>query len=247
VSCDLKIVRKFEILILAMGLLSMPALAADPPSAAPHSTAHLGAYAVLSNGFSIRHLRRETIGDTTRLYLSMDPKAGYVDVPSASVVRFEQEEVAPPAPVETQTRPSAPPAPTLRDTVERAGSRQQIDPDFIASVIHAESGGNARAVSPKGARGLMQLMPQTAVKLGVEDSFDPVANVDAGARYLRQLLDQYHGDTVRALAAYNAGSQRVDQYRGVPPYRETRAYVSRIIRDYNKKKLAQDPSLAKKR
>ena len=225
--------------------LCAPSFAADG-AAGPHSSAQLGAYAVLNNGFSIRHVRREVIGENTRLYPSSDENS-YVDVPTANIVRFEQEEVAPQQPVEAQPHVSAASAPTLRETVEQAASRQQIDPDFVASVIRVESSGNARAVSPKGARGLMQLMPQTAAKLGVENSFDPAANVDGGTRYLRQLLEQYHGDAVRALAAYNAGPQRVDQYRGVPPYRETRAYVSRIIRDYNKKKLAQDPSLAKKK
>lgn len=232
-------------LALALALCS-PILAADGSASAPRSSAQLGTYAVLNNGFSIRHLRREVIGDNTRLYPSSDDTS-YVDIPSSSIVRFEQEEIATPLPSAVSVAPAAAPTPTLREAVEQAGSRQQIDPDFIASVIHAESGGNARAVSSKGARGLMQLMPQTAAKLGVENSFDPAANIDGGARYLRQLLEQYHGDAVRALAAYNAGPQRVAQYRGVPPYRETRAYVSRIIRDYNKKKLAQDPSLKKRR
>ena len=241
----MKIVRQLGILLVAAVLCS-PCFAADGPTGAPHTSAQLGTYAVLNNGFSIRHVRREVIGENTRLYPSSDDTS-YVDVPTANIVRFEQEEVAPASPPEPQPQRAAAPTLTLRETVEEASTRQQIDPDFIASVIHAESGGNARAVSPKGARGLMQLMPQTAAKLGVEDSFDPAANVDGGTRYLRELLEQYHGDAVRALAAYNAGPHRVDQYRGVPPYRETRAYVSRIIRDYNKKKLAQNPSLAKKK
>jgi soluble lytic murein transglycosylase-like protein len=229
-------------LALAFALCT-PALAADA-SPASTATANLGSYAVLANGFSIRHIRREIIGDTTRLYPSSDPNS-YVDVPTSGIVRFEQDELAPPT---AEPKPETPaPALTLRQTIEQVSSKQQIDPDFIFSVIHAESGGNARAVSPKGARGLMQLMPQTAARLGVQNSFDPAANVDGGTRYLRELLEEYHGDAVRALAAYNAGPQRVAQYRGVPPYRETRAYVSRIIRDYNKKKIAQDPSLAKKK
>ena len=114
-----------------------------------------------------------------------------------------------------------------------------MDADFIASVIRAESGNNPRAVSPKGAQGLMQLMPGTASKLGVKDSFDPAENVDGGVRYLRELLLLYNNDMIKALAAYNAGPQRVQQYKGVPPYRETHAYVARVINDYNRKKLAQ--------
>lgn len=224
-------------------VLCTAALAADGSAGTTHASAQLGSYAVLSNGFSIRHLRHEVIGDITRLYPTSDPKS-YVDVPTSSIVRFDQEELAP-ASVETAAPAQPAPEMTLRQAIEQAGSREQIDPDFIASVIHAESGGNAHAVSRKGARGLMQLMPQTATRLGVQNSFDPAANVDGGTRYLRELLEQYHGDAVRALAAYNAGPQRVDQYRGVPPYRETRAYVSRVIRDYNKKKVEQNPPLAK--
>ena len=106
-------------------------------------------------------------------------------------------------------------------------------------MIHAESANNPRAVSRKGARGLMQLMPATASSLGVKNSFDPADNVDGGVRYLRELLLQYNGDAAKALAAYNAGPQRVQQYKGVPPYRETHAYVARVINDYNRKKLAQ--------
>ena len=85
----------------------------------------------------------------------------------------------------------------------------------------------------------MQLMPGTASQLGVKDSFDPADNVDGGVRYLRQLLLLYNNDMVKALAAYNAGPQRVQQYKGVPPYSETRAYVARVIKDYNRKKLAE--------
>jgi soluble lytic murein transglycosylase-like protein len=110
----------------------------------------------------------------------------------------------------------------------------------VNSVIHAESGFNSRAVSPKGARGLMQLMPGTANQLGVNDAFDPQANVTGGSRYLRELLERYNFDLVKALAAYNAGPQRVEQYRGVPPFRETRAYVARIVHEYNLKKVAQE-------
>jgi soluble lytic murein transglycosylase-like protein len=91
----------------------------------------------------------------------------------------------------------------------------------------------------------MQLMPGTASQLGVSDAFDPQANVEGGSRYLRELLERYNFDLVKALAAYNAGPQRVEQYRGVPPFRETRAYVARIVHEYNKKKTAQEKAAAK--
>jgi soluble lytic murein transglycosylase-like protein len=127
----------------------------------------------------------------------------------------------------------------LDQVVTAASVRYQLDPDLVNSVIKAESGFNVRAVSPKGAQGLMQLMPQTASQLGVPNAFDPQANVEGGARYLRELLERYNFDLIKALAAYNAGPRRVEQYGGIPPYYETRAYVARIVRDFNKKKIAQ--------
>jgi hypothetical protein len=132
------------------------------------------------------------------------------------------------------------PAPALNQVVDTASAAYHLDPDLVNSVIHAESGFNSHAVSPKGARGLMQLMPGTANQLGVNDAFDPQANVTGGSRYLRELLERYNFDLVKALAAYNAGPQRVEQYRGVPPFRETRAYVARIVHEYNTKKIAQE-------
>src|SRR6266849_1787372 len=137
------------------------------------------------------------------------------------------------------------PAPGLNQVVDTASATYHLDPDLVNSVIHAESGFNSRAVSPKGARGLMQLMPGTANQLGVNNAFDPEANVIGGSRYLRELLERYNFDLVKALAAYNAGPQRVEQYQGVPPFRETRAYVARIVHDYNRKKTAQEIALKK--
>ncbi len=125
-----------------------------------------------------------------------------------------------------------------------ASQQTQVDPDLIESVIRYESSGNPRAVSHKGARGLMQLMPKTANELGVADPFDPKANVEGGTRYLRDLLDRYQLDLARALAAYNAGPERVDQYKGVPPYYQTRSYVSDVITDFNRKKTAQRKAAA---
>ena len=128
-----------------------------------------------------------------------------------------------------------------------ASGRYRLDPDLVNSVIKAESGFNVRAVSPKGAQGLMQLMPGTASQLGVPNAFDPQANVEGGTKYLRELLERYNFDLVKALAAYNAGPQRVEQFGGVPPYYETRAYVARVVRDFNKKKAAQKSSVARRR
>jgi soluble lytic murein transglycosylase-like protein len=127
---------------------------------------------------------------------------------------------------------------TLDEIVHSSGIRYGLDPDLIRSMIAVESAGNPRAVSPKGAQGLMQLMPGTARLLEVSDAFDPSQNVEAGTRYIRQLLAQYHDDLGLALAAYNAGPGKVDAYKGVPPYRETVDYVSRVIRSFNQKKLA---------
>jgi hypothetical protein len=206
--------------------------------------------AILRNGFTIRHEHRLVIGTTTRLYLASDDE-NFTDVPTVEITGYEKE-LSLPMPV-VPTPASLPPAnhssinggksaPTLplNQVVDSASAIYHLDPDLVNSVIHAESGFNPHAVSPKGARGLMQLMPGTASQLGVNDPFDPQANVTGGSRYLRELLERYNFDLVKALAAYNAGPQRVEQYRGVPPFRETRAYVARIVHEYNKKKMAQE-------
>ncbi len=200
--------------------------------AAPMFAAEL---AILQNGSTIRCQHREVMGAVTRLYTGASADQ-YVDVPTAQIDHFEADLAAAPAALS--------PAPSsgnlnLNQLITDAGGKHLIDPDLLASVIRAESDFNARAISPKGAQGLMQLMPQTASQLGVANAFDPSANVDGGTRYLRELLEKYNFDLVKALAAYNAGPQRVDQYHGVPPYYETQAYVARIVRDYNKKKLAE--------
>jgi hypothetical protein len=216
--------------------------------------------AVLQNGFSIRHEHREVMGSMTRLYIGAD-NTSYVDVPTAQIEHFERDltPAAPPekkgetekknaaaAPSAALSTPARAPmtALTLNQAINTASDRTQIDPDLISSVIHAESGFNPHAISPKGAQGLMQLMPKTAANLGVANAFDPGANVDGGTRYLLELLELYKFDLQKALAAYNAGPLRVQQYRGVPPYHETRAYVARIIRDFNNKKLAEQKAAA---
>ncbi len=144
---------------------------------------HAAELADLRNGFTLRHDHHEVVGATTRLYMSADPAAGFVDVPTDQIEGYE------PAPPDPQDSPAPiAKAVDLKAIVAEISARNKIDADFIASVIAAESANNPHAVSPKGAQGLMQLMPGTASKLGVKDSFDPEANVDGGVRYLRQLL-----------------------------------------------------------
>jgi hypothetical protein len=213
---------------LILGLAASPAFASE--------------LAVLHNGFSIRHEKSEIVGSVTRLYLGTD-RSGYVDIPTNEIDRFEKDltppVLTPPALARPTEVPVAERPQSLNEVIDTIGNRHHIDPDLINSVIRAESGFKPHAVSPKGAQGLMQLMPHTASQLGVANAFDPKSNVEGGTRYLRELLERYNFDLVKALAAYNAGPHRVEQYRGVPPYYETRAYVASIIRDFNRKKRAQ--------
>src|SRR5437867_7912564 len=117
-----------------------------------------------------------------------------------------------------------------RDLIHAAAARHGLAPELVESVIRVESNFEARAVSPKGARGLMQLMPATAAKLGVRNAFDGRQNIEGGVRHLRYLVDRYGGNLALALAAYNAGVEAVGRYGGIPPYAETQAYVARILR-----------------
>jgi soluble lytic murein transglycosylase-like protein len=127
----------------------------------------------------------------------------------------------------------------LARLAEEASRRYGLDPALVLAVVGVESGFRPEAVSPKGAQGLMQLMPRTAAALGVSDPLDPEQNLDAGVRHLESLLKLYGGDLTRALAAYNAGSGAVERHGGVPPYRETRAYVKRVLERYRAKAKAQ--------
>lgn len=191
----------------------------------------------LRNGFALRHYRSEAVGDNTRLYLGADSRSGYADVPTSEIVNIDAEQrLLAAAAIQDRAEPKPAQGKAIPEIIASASERTSIDRDFIASVIRAESGFNPRARSPKGAQGLMQLMPQTAAQLGVHDAYNAEANINGGSEYLRQLLQQYRGDAQKALAAYNAGPHRVQQYGGVPPYRETRAYVSRVINEYNRKK-----------
>jgi soluble lytic murein transglycosylase-like protein len=222
-------------------------------------SAFAGQMAVLRNGFTIHFDHKEESGNSTRLYTG----TGYLDIASDQIASFDVDEtpvapepqpVAQPVPQPSIQPPAAKPVTVasqttltakatqnvdLDEVVREASSKNRLDPDFVASVIRAESNFKTHAVSKKGAQGLMQLMPSTAAQLGVADPFDPKANVEAGTAHLSALLDRYNNDPIKALAAYNAGAHRVKQYHGVPPYRETREYINKIVRDFNAKKRAQ--------
>ena len=212
------------------------------PSGNPPGTCSV---ATLRNGFSIQYSRYERVGVTTRLWLCTGRGSGYVDVPVEQLENYEPAETQvvtetpEPANISSNAGISSEDKNRLGGLITSIATRYQIDPDFIDSLVKAESHFNSNAISPKGARGLMQLMPDTAARLGVKNLFDPAANLDGGARYLRGLLEQYHGDAAKALAAYNAGPQRVRQYGGIPPYPETLSYVRQVITDFNRRKLQQ--------
>ena len=185
-----------------------------------------GEYAVLANGFRIHADRHETAGGSVRLYT----KDGVIEVPANSIVSFEAEEYIAP-PVMTPKVDAPLPVSDTRTLVRDAALRSGLPPSLVESVARVESALRPEAVSPKGALGVMQLMPATARKLDA-DPRDTAQNIDAGARLLRELLIKYDGDVVKALSAYNAGEGAVDRYRGMPPYPETQDYVDKVIRTY---------------
>ena len=121
----------------------------------------------------------------------------------------------------------------LHPIIIKAASRHQIDPALIKAIIMAESGYKIRAISKRGAKGLMQLMPGTAQALGVTDVFNPKENISGGVRYFKQLVNQFDGNIKLALAAYNAGSKKVRRYNGIPPYKSTQYYIKKVFKYYN--------------
>jgi hypothetical protein len=217
------------------------ALSATLLVAALCPTAHALEHITLSTGFELDCVRHETIDAThTRVYLSGSDN--YQDLRSAEIVHIEVlPDPLPPAKLAAATaQPTTvqPTAAEMSELLATAGTAHNIDEDLLASVIHAESNGRVTAVSRTGAQGLMQLMPATAHTLGVTDSFRPDQNIAGGTAYLDALLKRYKDNMALALAAYNAGPGAVDHYRGIPPFRETRAYVARVIREFNRRKQA---------
>lgn len=193
------------------------------------ATAFAGEYAVLANGARLHADRHEAEDGKVRLYNG----SGYIELAAGQVCSFEPDGqvAAKPAPPPAPVAPASQVQPSPAQLADAAADRYGLPRKLVRSVMHAESGGNPQAVSPKGAIGLMQLMPQTARQLGA-DAKDPAQNVDAGVRYLRDLLVKYNFGLWHALAAYNAGEGAVEKYRGIPPYRETIGYIQRIDRGY---------------
>lgn len=191
-------------------------------------SAWAGEYAVFTTGARLRVDRHEVQNEKVVLYSG----GGSTEVAGNLIERFEQEDYVPPAPATAATN-SAPqaPAPTPQALADAAAEKYGLPKSLVRSIMAAESGFRPEAVSKKGAIGLMQLMPGTAKTLGA-DPADLRQNVDAGARYLRDLLEKYNYGLYHALAAYNAGPGTVDKYHGVPPYAETLTYIQRVLRDF---------------
>jgi soluble lytic murein transglycosylase-like protein len=192
-------------------------------------------YVVLRSGQRLVVTGYQLVGDKYRLQMA----GGVVEIPAEEVVTIEPEEVFTPVPAQPAVKPP------YRELVEAAAARYKVDADLITSVIAAESNFDPKAVSPKNARGLMQLLPETAATLGVLDIYDPQENIDAGTHYLGDLLQKYNGDLVLALAAYNAGPDKVQKYGRVPPIPETISYVRRVKKKYEEsKKMAASKTMS---
>jgi soluble lytic murein transglycosylase-like protein len=183
-------------------------------------------YIVLRSGQRLSVTGYQLIGAKYRLQMD----GGFVEVLAEEVLAIEPQEVfSSVRPIPVSTAPFA-------DLIQAAASRYSVDADLIESVIAAESNFDPKAISRRNARGLMQLLPKTAARLGVKNIFDPSENIDAGTRYLRDLLQRYKSDLALTLAAYNAGPERVQQYGRIPPYAETQSYVRRVKSAYDKRK-----------
>lgn len=194
----------------------------------------------LSNGFAMDCNHHAVVDGRMRLYLSAG-ESSYIALKPEEVTGVEvAPDPLPAARAQPQTTTAALSTADLHEMLAEAGQAHNLDVDLLASVVKAESNGNAHAVSRAGAQGLMQLMPLTAGDLGVKNSFEPQANVRGGSTYLDSLLTKYHENLALALAAYNAGPAAVDRYHGIPPYHETRAYVARVIHEFNRRVQAHE-------
>lgn len=208
-------------------------------------TAAAAEHAILKSGFRIT---AEKVELRDGLYLLHMAGGGETQLDASQVERIERDDFVPPppqpaaTPAAQQQQPEASkPKLTIHELVTRAAVNNGLPPEFVHSVARAESAYQPNAVSHKGAIGVMQLMPGTAAALEA-DPHDPEQNIEAGARYLRELLLRYDGDSVKALAAYNAGPGAVDRYNGPPPYRETITYVDRVLRNYTKQLKTTAPA-----
>jgi hypothetical protein len=230
--------RRFHLRPSLFGLLAMLLLGgiAVPARALERVT--------LRNGFFYDCLRHETLDSThVRLFLSGENTvSGYVDLPTAEVVSTDTLPAPPPTPhvASAPASPATSPKADIPNLIVSAGANHNIDVALLSSIVHAESSGRARAVSRTGAQGLMQLMPSTAHEMGVTNSFEPGQNINGGTAYLDSLLTRFHDNLALALAAYNAGPGAVDRYHGIPPYRETRAYVVRVMTEFKRRKEASE-------
>jgi hypothetical protein len=187
-------------------------------------------YFVLRSGARMNVTAYQLVGERYRIQIN----GGSAEIAAADVIAIEPEEIFIPAP-----RMPLMQAP-YGDMIQSAAKKYSVDADLIFSVIAAESNFNPRAISRRGARGLMQLLPATGTRFGVKDIFDPAQNIDAGTQYLRDLMARYQGDLVLTLAAYNAGPGAVQHYGRVPPYNETISYVRAIRKTYAQRKSKND-------
>jgi len=182
-------------------------------------------YVVMRNGQRLRVTGYERLGAMMRLHVA----GGSVEIPAEEIVAVEPEDYFPAPKKERLDVP-------FEELIRAAAKRHGVEAQLIASVIAVESNFNPRAVSRKQAQGLMQLMPETAARFAIADAFDPAQNIEAGTRYLKELLEKYGQDLRLALAAFNAGPEKVEQYQGVPPYKETRNYIRKVTQEVEKGK-----------
>jgi len=188
-------------------------------------------YIVLRSGQRLNVSGYQLRGDKYRLQMA----GGTVEVAAEDVLGIEPEEVF------TPSKPADELKAPFRELIEAASAQYKVDADLITSVIAVESNFEPKAISRRNARGLMQLLPETAARFGVRDVFDPRQNIDAGTRYLSDLLQRYDNNLVLALAAYNAGPEKITKFGDVPPYAETISYVRRVKRAYESSKSGVTP------